>query len=272
MKLRKHIIISVTLFICLCLITQGCGKGNSSYHNNQGLDYYSKGMYDQAIEEFNTLLKANPSDAEAHYNLGLAYYAKGVHKKAAIELKKAVEINPKFLEKLDAEHKSVLIPTPTNAKAFNALGLAYVDKGMYDQAIATYENALRIHPNDAELHYNLALAYRGKGLTDKAAYEYREVIAINPNLVEARYNLAVAYLNKGMNEPAISEFNEVLSLLSPNQKKRLAATHLKLGMAYSAEGMLDMAIPFYQRALELNPNYPRAKAVLQNAYKKNKGR
>jgi tetratricopeptide (TPR) repeat protein len=256
----------MTVFVCLCLLTQGCGKGD--YHNRRGLDFYSKGMYDQAIEEFNSQLEVNPSDVRAHYNLGLAYYAKGMHKVATKELKKAAEINPKLFKELDVEHNRVPVSTPTNAKAFNDLGLSYADKGMYDRAILSYENALRINPDDAELHYNLALAYRGEDLTDKAIDEYKRVIAINPDHVEAHYNLAMAYRNKGMNEPAISEFNEVLSLLSPKQNKRLAATHLNLGMAYSDEGMLDTAIALYQRALELNPNYTIAKVALQNAHGK----
>jgi tetratricopeptide (TPR) repeat protein len=267
-KVHRHIIIPLAIFICLCLIVQGCGKGSAGHHKQMGLDYYSKGKYDKAIEEFNILLEADPSDAAAHYNLGLSYYAKGMRDEAATELKKAVEINQDLLEEIDAEHSMALVSTPTNASAFSGLGLAYADKGMYDQAITAYENALRINPDDAELHYNLALAYRGKGLTDRAIDEYRKVIAVDPNHVEAHYNLATAYRNKGMNEPAISEFNEVLSLLSPSQKKRLAATHLKLGMVYSNEGMLDTAIAMYNRALELNPNYKVAKAALQSAYKK----
>lgn len=270
MKIQKHIVILMAIFICLGFIVEGCGRG-TNHRYQQGLEFYSKGMYDEAIAEFNTLLEANPTHAGAHYSLGLSYYAKGMEKVASAEVKKAIEINPVLLENIDAEHRKVLLSTPANAKAFNVLALAYADKGMYDDAIIAYENALRIIPNDAELHYNLALAYRGKGLTDKAIGEYRKAIEINPNHVEAHYNLAMAYRNKGMNEPAILEFKEVLSLLSPVQKKRLAAAHLNLGMAYSAEGMLDTAIALYQKALEINPNYPVAKAALRIAYQKSKG-
>ena len=41
-------------------------------------------------------------------------------------------------------------------------------------------------------HYNLGIALDEKGLIDEAIAEYREALRINPGYAEAHYNLGVA--------------------------------------------------------------------------------
>ncbi|HHT9129605.1 MAG TPA: tetratricopeptide repeat protein, partial [Candidatus Brocadiaceae bacterium] len=46
--------------------------------NERGIEYGKKGMYDQAIKEFQKVAAIEPNVANAHYNLGLAYKKKGM--------------------------------------------------------------------------------------------------------------------------------------------------------------------------------------------------
>ncbi len=46
--------------------------------NEKGIEYGKKGMYDEAIKEFQRVVAADPKVANAHYNLGLAYKKKGM--------------------------------------------------------------------------------------------------------------------------------------------------------------------------------------------------
>ena len=46
--------------------------------NEKGIEYGKKGMYDQAIKEFQKVAAVEPNMANVHYNLGLAYKKKGM--------------------------------------------------------------------------------------------------------------------------------------------------------------------------------------------------
>lgn len=46
--------------------------------NERGIEYGKKGMYDQAIKEFQKVAAIEPNLANVHYNLGLAYKKKGM--------------------------------------------------------------------------------------------------------------------------------------------------------------------------------------------------
>lgn len=46
--------------------------------NEKGIEYGKKGMYDQAIKEFQKVAAIEPNVANVHYNLGLAYKKKGM--------------------------------------------------------------------------------------------------------------------------------------------------------------------------------------------------
>jgi len=71
--------------------------------------------------------------------------------------------------------------------------------------------SLAINPNFAMAHYNLGVAYYGnKGLDDEAILEFKEAIAINPNHAEAHYNLGVTYGDKGMFDEAILECKKAM--------------------------------------------------------------
>jgi len=46
--------------------------------NEKGIEYGKKGMYDEAIKEFQKVAAIEPNMANVHYNLGLAYKKKGM--------------------------------------------------------------------------------------------------------------------------------------------------------------------------------------------------
>lgn len=53
--------------------------------NEKGIEYGKKGMYDEAIKEFQRVATMNPEMPNIHYNLGLAYKKKGMMAEAEKE-------------------------------------------------------------------------------------------------------------------------------------------------------------------------------------------
>jgi Flp pilus assembly protein TadD len=57
------------------------------------------------------------------------------------------------------------------------------------EAVADYDEALRLRPRDARTYYNRAGAYRRQGRIDQAIADYRQVLKLDPALVQARSKL-----------------------------------------------------------------------------------
>jgi len=55
-------------------------------------------------------------------------------------------------------------------------------KGQFDEAIADYDEALRLRPQHAESYFNRASAYRYKGQNKQAIADYEKALDLNPNL------------------------------------------------------------------------------------------
>jgi len=117
-------------------------------------------------------------------------------------------VNKGFPEK----HKKALIKDSNNAKIHSNLGNTYMRKGMLDEAIAEFRQALSINPNLAGAHINLGNAYTKNGMLEEAIIEYKKALTINPNLVEAHTNLSVVYYTKKNYKLAILHCDKIVQL------------------------------------------------------------
>ncbi|MFC1516647.1 tetratricopeptide repeat protein, partial [Thermodesulfobacteriota bacterium] len=70
--------------------------GDPSVMDTLGWVYYKKGLYENAISEFEDSLERMPDNAVVHYHLGLAHYKAGDKKRAEEELKKALSLEEDF--------------------------------------------------------------------------------------------------------------------------------------------------------------------------------
>ncbi len=59
----------------------------------------------------------------------------------------------------------------------------------YEQAIKTWEMALKLSPNDAQIYYNMGIAYESLNQLDKAKLYFKRVIEIEPENKQAKQHL-----------------------------------------------------------------------------------
>ncbi len=97
-------------------------------HLNRGLKYSFSKNYDNAIKEFEEVLRLNPNSAEAYSNIGFAYFDKGDIDNAIAKHKKAIALNPKL------------------ANAYYGLALAYERKNMVGEAIDNWNRYIELAP------------------------------------------------------------------------------------------------------------------------------
>ena len=160
---------------------------------------------------------------------------------------------------------------PDNVRAHNNLGLALQKiPGRSNEAIAQYEEALRLDPKYEEAHNNLGIALEGiPGRLDEAIAQYEEALRLMPDVPEAHYNLGSALAkNPGRLDEAVAQYEEALRL-NPDYVK----AHNNLGSALARiPGRLDEAVAQYGEALRLKPDYAEAHYNLANALAKMPGR
>ncbi len=82
-------------------------------------------------------------------------------------------------------------PAPTNAAGLIALGNDQMDAHHYEQAIAAYQEALKLEPGNVDVRVDMGTCYRGIGKPEEAIKEYKKAIAINPRHPNAWRNSGV---------------------------------------------------------------------------------
>jgi hypothetical protein len=119
--------------------------------------------YDQAIEQYDHVIRIDPQHINALNNRGNAYLAKGGYDQAIADFDKAIAIKPDF------------------ATAYANRGNAYQDRGEFDRAIRDYGVALQLKPDLAVALDNRAKAYDRKGMHDQARKDHAAAAALrNP--------------------------------------------------------------------------------------------
>jgi tetratricopeptide (TPR) repeat protein len=154
---------------------------------------------------------------------------------------------------------------PDFTEAHNNLARALTNvPGRLNEAIAQCEEALREYPDYAEAHCTLGFALaKVPGRLNDAIAQYREAIRLKPNLVEAHENLGNAwYSMPGRLDDAIGEYRAVLRL-----KPDSAEAHFNLGSAWSGQpGRQNDAIAEFEAALTLKADYAEARVNLGNLW------
>ena len=187
--------------------------------------------------------------AEEYYTKGIDYGVAGEFEEAQQEFKKALEADPFYVParrclKLSEDALEQRIKTETALHLFK--GIAYGNKGMYDEAINEHKKVIEINPNYADAHNNLGAAYGKKRMDDEAIAEFKKAIEINPNLALAHNNLGQVYGKKGMYDEAIAEYKKALEI-NPNY----AEVHNNLAVDYYFRGEYSLAIKHCDMAIEL---------------------
>lgn len=85
-------------------------------------------------------------------------------------------------------------------------GRRLLDEGLYPEAVEKFKTATQLMPTNAPAWNYLGLAYHRIGQPTNAVVAYTRALALNRDLVEARYNLGAVLLEENKLELAKSEF------------------------------------------------------------------
>ena len=127
-----------------------------------------------------------------------------------------------------ADFNEVIRLDPNNARAYSVRGACFVRKGDLARALVDLEASLRLDPKDASVHSNLSLYYNATGDYDHALAEANEALRLRPQFLYAYQYRAAAHESKGELGAALADFRAALGF-DPDKKQ--------IGGREAAEGM-----------------------------------
>ncbi len=208
-------------------------------HMQAGVDAHKQGQFDVAIKEFRKATESDPNLPEAFLDLGEVCLETRDYPAAVAALKRALELSPE----LDAAHLQLgyallaegyaeeAIPHLERVHALEALGVAQIDTGQYEEAVANLSAALVKRPDDADLLYYLG---RASGLLSKRAID--TLLGAYPDSARAHQAMGENYFVLRQMPQAETEFGEAL-----HQRPEIPGLHLELGLVYAGAARWDKA-------------------------------
>jgi tetratricopeptide (TPR) repeat protein len=133
-------------------------------------------------------------------------------------------------------------------------GVAFLQKGRYDQAVAEFNKVLAINPRASEAYYYRGNAHCLQDQHDRAIQDYNRALEINPKLAGAYLNRGSAYVLKAEYDQAICDYNQALQL---NAQDPMAYSNR--AVAYYYRQQYDQAWEDVHKAaslgLQVNPQF-----------------
>jgi protein O-mannosyl-transferase len=147
-----------------------------------------------------------------------------------------------------------LLHEPNDPLIRNDFGNALLQRRQIPQAMAQFDEALRICPTYAEAHNNLGIALSKTAKLPEAISHYREALKYRPNFPEAHHNFGTALADSGQTQEAIDELATAMRL-KPSLAPEINCT---MGVILNRAGRVKEAIDHYLEARWLDPENPAA--------------
>ena len=201
----------------------------------KGRLFLQKNLADEAIQEFQLIVKDDPSYALAYEGLGHAYFIKDDLNLSKQYFQKALELNDQLW------------------RSYNFLGMISDREQKFDHAITQYKKSLSINDKEISIYNNLGLSYYQKGEYVYATVFFKKAIK---KMDESQINnaeIVKIYNNLGISFAKLENYDMALKAFT-NGSDNSRAYH-NLGVIYLSEGKYKKAIESFEKSIELNPVY-----------------
>lgn len=206
-----------------------------------------QGLWQEAIDCYQTLSTLQPNDWQVHHKLGDLLNQQQCWQEAALAFQRAIVLNPSI------------------SWLHNSLGDAFLQLQQWQQAAAAYRQAIVLNPDFHWSHYNLAEALTALQEWDEAINAYRRAEQLQPTIAGIQQKLGnVLWQRVQLDTTAAFECFQQAIQQNPED---LASYHkaieiqphcpelyVELADALVRSGKAEGAIVFYQIAQQLTPH------------------
>lgn len=147
-RMKKTLILLPLLALQLTMCAQA-----SRHQLREGNRQYNKERYDQAEVAYRRALERDTTDARGQYNLGGALYRQGKYDDAARHYEQTLA-DPKANDRRRAN------ALHNRGNSLLKAGMENQQQEMLQEALKSYQEALKLNPKNEDTRYNLALTRR----------------------------------------------------------------------------------------------------------------
>ncbi len=188
---KKNLLVAVIL---CCVSLSAYAQYNKQYFFYRGRQFLMDNKFSQAINNFNTLIKADTSLYEAYFLRGIAKYNLNDFAGAHADFSKAVAINPVF------------------TIGYHYRAVTYGNIGKYDEALDDLDAAMELRPGYAGLYFTRGNTYFLMQQFEKAVTDFDRFLFHEPKSSDAYLNRGTAYLFLKDTVKALDDYNAAVLL------------------------------------------------------------
>jgi tetratricopeptide (TPR) repeat protein len=180
-------------------------------------------LYDDAVQHFQTALRANPESDDVKFDLADAYFRKGMYSdalEAAQKVTVAGQQDDAYLALLgdiyahvdDAAHaveifQNAIARNPDNDQYYLSLTLVQLRQNDINSAEKTLQKGLARIPSSGKILWGLGLVSMLRGNTDQAAQRFERAVELLPEWAGSYSTLGAFYYQTGQIEKAREVLN-----------------------------------------------------------------
>jgi len=185
--------------------------------------------YHDAEKLLNQALSAHPNAGYVYYAYGLLYVTSGHADKGIVALEKAIILDPKF------------------APSYFNLAMAYFKETLLHKMVETIDKMHEQTSYDAECYTQ----------AEKLINDSREILKEGENTSLEEYCQNMLTFDEAFSLMSSKSYPEAIDLFSSLIKidPKHVACHGNIGICYSQMGKKALAIQYFDKALELDPDY-----------------
>lgn len=262
----------------LTLEIRGKPKSPSLYYQRAEA-YLDENMLMLALDDVNRALSIDSTEAEYHALKGDIFYLNKDAESAVASYNRALELDPEntdallktaeiklllhqYQETFDFANRALRIDEQLYM-AYFIKGYAHFELGDSSLFVSSVQTALELNPDFFDGYTLLASYYSSIG-SDIALDYYNSALELRPESYEALYGKALHLQNTGRTEEAKELYEHMMSL---NEENVLAWYNMGY-VLLELEKEPEKAIPYFERVVEINPQYVDAIYNLGLSYEK----
>lgn len=197
----------------------------------EGNNFYSKGKYTEAAEQYKLAIDNKQNVPFAWFNLGNCHAQKKNYHESVVAHRRSIEEAPQFI------------------RPWLILGDIYYSMGAYGYAMVAYKRVLELERDNAYAwKWAGECALRG-GHATEAMKNFDQALKLDPDQIDIYFALSETYAGIRDFEGAQDVLKDAI-LLSPEVDENV---YFYLGYLYESSALKQKAIAAYEEGLAINP-------------------